>query len=288
MAANPMQRKSRLAFILGMLVAILIAGVIIMLLLTQIKKVKKEKQDIIDAQPKLATVYTVLERVEKGEELGEMNSIQIDMTKIPENAVTSDMFVDEEGNDVNFKALIDIEPNTIITDSMIEKNSEKSESMRIVEYNMISLPSKLDINQYIDIRIVMPDGTDFVVLSKKNVIDANSSTIWLKLAEKDMVTLNTAIIESYIIEGSKLYATVYSDNTQQELTTTYVPSDNVNALIQANSVDVAKNDNVRGFIENYVNIKSADERISNVQAGFSTEQQKMKSAREAFLGEIGY
>lgn len=289
MASNPMQRKSRLAFIMGVLVTILIAGVVVLLLFTRIKKLQDEKQAIIDAQPKLATVYTVSERIGRDGEISELTPIQIDNTKIPPNAINSEAFYDEEGNQKTFKALVDIEPNTIITESMIEENSKDSDSMRMVEYNMISLPSTLEAGQYIDIRIAFSTGADFVVASKKYVEDANSTTIWLKIGEKDMMTINCAIIESYIIDGVKLYATVYTDATQAEIKNTYTPNDTVVSIIKANSnKDISSPIGMRTFVESLMDGKTEEEKASAVDAGFSSEAQSLQAARSAFLGDIGY
>ena len=289
MAANPMQRKSRLAFLLGMLVAILIAAVIIMLLFVQIQNLKDEKQALIDAQAMKVTVYQVTERVAKDGEIPELTPIQVESTAVPENAIQSEDITNEEGEMKNFKALIDIEANTIITTSMVEENSDNSDSLRLVEYNMITLPSTLEAGQYIDIRIAFSTGADFVVASKKYVTDANSSTIWLELGEKDMLTINCAIIESYIITGTKVYATLYTDATQTQSTVTYTPNDNVVTIIKANSnIDVTSPIGMRTLVESLLSGKSEDERASSVEAGFSTEEQALKSAREEFLGEIGY
>ena len=47
MATNPMQRKARNSFLLGMLVMLLIAGVVIALLFMQLmNKIKKEKEEL--------------------------------------------------------------------------------------------------------------------------------------------------------------------------------------------------------------------------------------------------
>jgi hydroxymethylpyrimidine pyrophosphatase-like HAD family hydrolase len=48
MATNPMQRKARNSFLLGMLITLLIAGVIIAFLAIQLKnKLDKEKEEVI-------------------------------------------------------------------------------------------------------------------------------------------------------------------------------------------------------------------------------------------------
>lgn len=345
MASNPMQRKSRLAFILGMLTTVLIAAVIIMLLLMQIKKVKKEKQDLIDAQPILEQVWVAKENIFKGQEFfrlvdGSPEDVEVksvDSTMVPEfalkqadvydntldekyaqyvenkeNGGDSEEEPEEENNNNNnnnnyddeeeentepglYVATTDISKGTIITLSMLEKNPQISESYRLVEYNMITLPSELSDGQYIDIRITLPNASDYVVISKKKVEKCNSTTIWMNLTEKDMLTLNCAIIESYMMTGTRIYAVLYSDATQNSLANTYVPNNEVMSVVNANGGAFMANDTIqqvmqqmRDTINNTLNGMDAEERASNVESGFSTEEQALKSAREEFLGDIGY
>ncbi|MBR3132793.1 MAG: hypothetical protein IKG42_01745 [Clostridia bacterium] len=289
MAVNPMQRKSRLSFVMGILVAVLVAGLVIMLLFVKIKKLQDEKQELIDSQPVMTTVYTVSERISKDGEISELTPLQMDITKVPDNILTSSDFdyEDEDGEykQKTFKALVDIEPHTVVTKSMVEENSDKSDSLRLVEYNMFTLPSTLEAGQYIDLRIAFSTGADFVVASKKYVEDANASTIWLKLGEKDMMTINCAIIESYIIEGTKIYATLYTDSTQAKATVTYTPNDTVVSVIKANSnIDVSSPIGMRAFVESLLDGKTSDERASLVQSGFNSEASSLKATRDELMG----
>ena len=180
---------------------------------------------------------------------------------------------------------------------MIEKSSE-SGTFRMGEYTMITLPSKLNAGDYIDIRIAYPTSADFVVLSKVKVQDANTNTIWLKLAESQMLLLNEAIIESYIVDGTKLYASQYVDAAQVELNATYVPNSTVASLIQANSftdydkalIDDSNKDvmDIRKYIESVLSKYTEDEKTDKVKEGFTTEKTTVQAAREALMGDLGY
>lgn len=87
MAVNPMQRKARNSFLLGMIVSLLITGIIIVILFLQLKKVKDEQA----AEAKLrVNVYTLNQDVKSGQVLTEdMFSIQATTkTTIPSNATS--------------------------------------------------------------------------------------------------------------------------------------------------------------------------------------------------------
>ena len=108
-------------------------------------------------------------------------------------------------------ATIDIPKGTIITEKMLTLKSEAAtdsnnmnSTYRIVEYSMIMLPTELQKGDTIDIRISYPNGQDFVVAAKKVVEKTDSTSIWLKLKEDELLKMNSAIIESYSVEGAKL------------------------------------------------------------------------------------
>lgn len=124
-------------------------------------------------------------------------------------------------------AAVKIPKGSIITKDMIlpkedSLTKEENKTQREVEYNMVTLPSELADEDTIDVRVSFPNGQDFVVLSKKTVKKADASTIWLKVNEDEILKMNSAIVESYLIEGAKLYAVNYSKpGLQPQINTTY-------------------------------------------------------------------
>ena len=91
-------------------------------------------------------------------------------------------------------ATIDIPKGTIITEKMLTLKSEAAtdsnnmnSTYRIVEYSMIMLPTELQKGDTIDIRISYPNGQDFVVAAKKVVERTDSTSIWLKLKEDELL-----------------------------------------------------------------------------------------------------
>ena len=64
MATNPMQRKARNSFLLGMLVTLIIATGVIALLFMQLKKVKEEQQKEIQER---VSIYVLNADVKSGE-----------------------------------------------------------------------------------------------------------------------------------------------------------------------------------------------------------------------------
>lgn len=306
MAMNPMQRKVRNSFLFGFLIAVVIAALVVGLLFMKIKKLNEEMTKL-QTQEDLAmkTVYVVNDSVKKGEKISTFSTKSVPAQMVPDNAITesniSDYQSDDESENSDSSAIVakvDLSQNVILTTDMIEKTKEAS-TYRMVEYNMISLPSLLKEGDYIDVRIAYPAATDFVVLSKIQVESCNSSTIWLKVSESQMLTLNCAIVESYIIDGTKLYATQYANEAQSELNATYIPNDNVIALIENNGTK-AENDEIsnlgkngtvvsaREYIDKILEQYSSEDQTDKVNDGYTNEKNTIQAAREALLGDMGY
>lgn len=137
-------------------------------------------------------------------------------------------------------AKININQNTIITSDMLALGELLTDDIRKQEYNAVVLPTDLTSGDYIDIRMMLPNGQDFVVLSKKMVelpmINGmeSESTIWLEMSEDEILTMSCAIVEAYRINGSKLYATKYKDpGYQVAAEITYPISAEVEQLIKS-------------------------------------------------------
>ena len=129
-------------------------------------------------------------------------------------------------------AKIDLSSGTVLSNSMLTQKTEQlSKDLREQQYNMISLPTDLAAGDFIDIRLQLSDGGDYIVASKKNVQKADATTVWLNMNEEETLAMSNAIVEYYTMAGSKLYATKYTDpGTQEAAVATYSPNDTVKAL----------------------------------------------------------
>jgi len=320
MAMNPMQRKLRNSFLFGFLVALIIGGVAIGLLIMKNKKTQEELVKVQQANKiALKTVYVAKKDIGKNENVS-LVPASVPSQYAPKNAITSENVgnyllknEDENGEEVDppdpeeepeqyaMIAKVAIKENTILTEDLVERSAEAS-TYRLVEYNMISLPSKLQEGEYIDIRLACL-GYDCVVLSKVKVQSCDNTTIWLKLSESQLLTLNYAIIESYIMQGTKLYATQYANSAQAGLNPTYVPDDNVMNLIKSNLTK--DSEEWKLFMEESEDNSSAlafrneiiyslrgesfsEDDVDAIEEGYTAETTNTQAARDALMGDLGY
>ncbi len=290
MTMNPMQKKARTSFLLGMFLTLIITGIIITLLILQLSKMKQE-QAAIEYQK----VYVLTSEVLSGDNLiGKGTFKEVEKTNTPSNAITS-------ANQAEYitevaTAKIGLRPGTILTTDMINQDGkENSSDVRLQEYNMVVLPSQLEEGEFVDVRLRLPSGEDYIVLSKKHIEQTDSETIWVKVSEDEILTMSNAIVEAYIMEGSLLYATTYVDaGIQNASTPTYVPSQNVinlmnvNPNITATAMNALSQRYTEAVRNQRQNINAAlggysGETLTNIEARLQEEIERQKTARQQYV-----
>lgn len=316
MAMNPMQRKANNSFLLGILITLLITGLIIAFLIFQLSNLNKQMQE---EEAKLKQVYVLNTDIMSGQvitsDMLEMKTI--DGSAIPANAITpvdvdnKGTVVDESTGNVIRKldvvTKIDLKSGTILTSEMIATADELSSDLRRLEYNVVQFPSQLQTGDFIDIRLRLPSGEDYIVVSHKEVeipvVDGvdSENTMIIKMNEVETLTMSSAIIEAYIAEGSYLYATRYVDAGMQEAATpTYLPSDSVINLMNKdpNCANEAKqelfkrnNDSsyksaVRNPINDELNQNSEDAQ-DNIISSVEEELKAAQEERQKYLESLG-
>ena len=225
MATNPMQRKARNSFLLGMLITLVIAGAIIALLFIQLKNYKEKEQE---EKANSVKVWVLGQDVISGQVITtDMLTQQVvNKNYVPTNAIGNITVLDnyaledKEGNEVYTKydknnnnpklyinknnkeyevqkedetdnyyiigsnnskeylelnsvpliAKVTMKKNTLLTTELLSKgDNQVQDDVRKQEYNMIVLPIDLVTGDYVDIRVMFPNGQDFIVVAKKKL-----------------------------------------------------------------------------------------------------------------------
>ena len=305
MAMNPMQRRATRSFVIGFVIGIMIAVAVAFFFYQQVKQLKAELAEVISKQ---STAPVAVGTLESGKVLNYAEDLmmsQVQTTVPKEDMLTENDFsiIDENGNlieqEVTLK--VTVPSGTIITKDMVAIGEKVvSDDIRTVEYSMINLPSEVLDGDYIDIRLLFPGGQDYVILGKKKVEKCTDTTVWIKQTEEEIMTLNNAIIDSYLAEGSKLYATRYTEpGIQKAAQQTYPVSNEVLDLIRQSPsiVTEAKNAlaeryNSARMQENRDNVVNPalgdpEDRSSSVSSGISAEISSLQDARKEYLESMG-
>ena len=299
MATNPMQRRARNSFLIGFLLALIIMAVVVVGL---VYKIQGLNGDIDKLESLQKEVYVASGYIQSGAEVT-IDSFKCDtvQTTIDDNELIEDedfQFIDEQsgaiiekydsdGNPKQKKmiAKTNVPAGTIITKDMLEESEDQmTADQRLQEYNMIILPTLLTNGKYIDVRFQLPEGEDYIVVAKKEVIHTNESSVWLKMSEDEILTLGNAIVEAYTIPGSKLYATPYIEPGRQAAATpTYAVSLAVMNLINTNP-NIRK-EAKEGLWRRYNEQEQVDQRNNHINKALESYYDNMKESVEAGLQE---
>ncbi len=360
MATNPMQRKARNSFLLGMLVMLLISGIVIALLIMQLMdRIKADNEELANS----VNAYVLNQDVRSGQIITtDMLTLKtVNRTLVPSNA-TSDISLiqnyalqDKEGNDVYTRyvndephlyitidgteyeleqeeetdnyfitrnnnnkeyvelnsvplvAKVNMNANTLITTELLSKSDNAvQDDVRKQEYNMIVLPMDLATGDYIDIRLMLPSGQDYIVVSKKEVeipvvggVDS-SDTIWVNLSEDEILHMSCAIIDAFQINGAKLYATKYTEaGMQAAATPTYPINESTSRLLESdpnileramaeirarynsNNSASLRND----YINNVINAQG-EQATTNIQTNMEESITNSQNSRQEYLDSL--
>lgn len=304
MASNPMQRQKRVSFLLGFLTMLLLSTVVIGFLGYTLFKIKEEEKA---EKAAMKDVYIISADVASG---GTIDATVMKMQKVagtvaPSNRFASSNLFDEEGNErTDLVAKIDLKVGTVLTADMVTIDSEKTTSdLRKQEYNIATLPTEIQTGDYVDIRIRMPSGLDYIIIPKKQITIPEImgmpavDTFTVNLAEEETLAMSCAIVEAFHCVGSEIYLTIYTDPGMQ---TAAIPTYHVNnATIQLigknpNVVQEAKealanrynaNDagnSTRSEIQNQLNQHYEDAK-DNIESGIEEHITKQKEYRQQYL-----
>ncbi|KSV59167.1 hypothetical protein [Acetivibrio ethanolgignens] len=139
-------------------------------------------------------------------------------------------------------AAVDIPKGSIVMANMV--SMDIAANYRERECSFIWLSSNLLNNDFVDIRILFPNGEDFVVIPKKSIKspDIANNNVFLWLTEDEIERLDSAVVDANL-HSAKLYTTRYvRPAIQSASTVTYQPNSSVMALMSSNPdvVDQAK------------------------------------------------
>lgn len=293
MATNPMQKKARISMLIGVIIGLVIGAIIIVILFMQLNKLQKQMEE---TKASTRQAYVLKSDIKSGTNITINDLMQVSVHK---DVIPTD-YITEEDITENTIAKLDLTQGTVLSRTVIQESDAKiTADLREQQYNMIVLPQYLEIDNYIDIRLMLPNGQDYIVVSKKRVKNISEDTVWLDLYEEETLAMSNAIVEAYIMKGSKLYATTYVEaGNQTNAVPTYVPSTAVINLM--NSDSNITNEAKQGLAQRYTQalrdrreqeINSqvnavGEEAKSNLETNMEQEITKSKEARKQYLDSL--
>ena len=231
--------------------------------------------------------------------IADLKQVAVTKDAVSLSSLTSENFLTAVTENSLYK--INLKAGTILSTDMIAQAEDiTQDDTREQEYNMIVLPTYLEIDNYIDVRLRLPSGEDYIVVSKKKVTNADEITMWIRLSEDEILTLSNAIVEAYQIDGALLYATTYVEpGIQAGASVTYVPTMSVSQLINSNpnviqtaKEELAKRYNNSTLYSGRTNVidpavgAAGEQAQTNVSTGTATSIETQKESRSNYIKEL--
>lgn len=252
MILRPQRYRTLLGFLLGMFISLIILGIAFFYYQSNVNKITEQKildiknsaiEEYFKSHP-TSLIYIAASEKKAGEVLTDQDLIPAEISSdiLPADAITDPSSVLGKVTRCN------ISKNTAITKSVLYEEEDYPDDMRLVEYTTVNLPQKLEPMEFIDIRIMFPNGLDYIVLSKKQVKDLQrqssenqKNTIWFHSGEEEILRMASAMIDASVVDGTILYAVPYvAPDIQSEAVKTYPSNPEVQSLILQNPNIVQK------------------------------------------------
>lgn len=134
---------------------------------------------------------------------------------------------------MGYEAVVPIKASVPVQNNMVCEFVIGNDT-RLYEISAATLMTTQNEHDYIDVRILYPNGEDYIVLSKKQVKDLTLENCIFNsyLSEDEILTYSSAIIDAYTVAGTKLYTTKYIEsNLQKEAEVNYpVKAETINLM----------------------------------------------------------
>lgn len=187
-----------------------------------IKTLNKENEvlqkEVDDYNANLTTVYQVVTDVKANNSIvsTDIEAVQTLAGSVPENVIT------DEDDLMNKMYKIDLDAFTYLTEDMIETEI-LTDDMRELDVVLDEVPIGIEEGDYVDIRIVFPEGQDFIVMTHKKIVSMSNNVLKLIVGEDDFYSYESAKTDKSYYNTTKLYAVRYVEAGLQSAAKDYYP-----------------------------------------------------------------
>lgn len=283
-----MKRKKRNRMLIMIVVIVLLALIICSFF--EYSKIQDLKAANIMYQTELSnnqqTVYVATDLINAGDivtDTGENANVE---KQTVYTGLESYNYITE--SEMNTRAKVDIAAGVpvmynMVTDVVVDNDT------RDYEISVANLTTDQKENDVVDIRVIFPNGEDYVILSKKQITNLNleNCVFTSQLNEEEILRFASAIVDAYMTTGARIYTTRYvEENIQETSTPNYPVRETTIALINSDPNVVTKatetlNLEARLSLEQRLGTLTEDE-LDAVSEGFGLTD----TAKSSVLGSI--
>lgn len=220
------------------IIIMIAAGVGLFLSRKQVNMLKEQyEQTSATMKANQKSVYVAIADITAGDKLEE--GVNVDTQQIYSGI---DDAVYMTADDLGKLARINIASGAPIQASMVAAQDITKDS-RYKEISVVNLTTDQKSNDIVDVRILFPDGTDYIVIPHTEIRDLRGSVFNLVLNEEEILRLDSAIVDAATL-GGRLYTTKYVEANLQDDATPFYP-------VKQSTIDlIATDPNVLTMAEN--------------------------------------
>lgn len=204
-------------------------------------KIKKDKNTIIELNERNnelelevqsygnpVSVYTVNEDILSGNVFDRNMVVEIPTV----DTLITDRYVLNLDDIENYIYKVDVTKGTPLTYDLFTQEII-SNTDRYYDIVADIFPVEPRVGQYYDLRMVTPNGIDYIVLSKKRVHSFYGEAIKVILNEEEIHQYQSALVDCFLNSGTYLYVDVYVEpGMQKKASVYYPPSEEVLAAME--------------------------------------------------------
>ena len=204
---NQIKKKMLIGFGIGLLIGVVISAIAIAYSVITVKGYREgTSKEFIEKYQKSVPCFT--RDIRQGEKILDdmIQDVRVHINNVPENVETG-VIVGQVAK-YNIPKGIPIVAG-MVTEQLIAKD------LRQIESNVILMPSDVVEGDIVDVRIMYPNGTDYVVAKEIQVDKINDTTLYFNVDEEELLLIDSATVDSFLYQGTKIYAVKYVEPDSQ-------------------------------------------------------------------------
>ena len=212
-----MRRGRGKLLVSALIMASIIAIALLVLVILGRNSIKSYEQQISSLKSSIEVnqkyVYVAMDDIEAGDVIKQDGNV---IKQQIASGIDAGLYITDADFIEDLVSLVDIPAGQPIMRNMLT-NEDVSPGVMEVEINVATLLVDSSTNDYVDMRIAFADGSDFIVLAKKQMKNLiyNTSTWYTDLNEQEILTLTSAVTDAYSNTGTYIYLTRYTNPTIQ-------------------------------------------------------------------------
>lgn len=247
------QRKKNLimAWILGATMSMIIIMVLGYIFREKLQVFLELPTKIVEIEDNRVETLVASRPIEKGTilEFGDIEIILVDPTYM-----VKEQFESVEAL-VGKKLILDTDKYLPFTAPMFMDSEIVDKNLRLHEYSFVELPYLLEVGDVVDVRIAFPTGQDYIILSQKSikgyertVENVHKGLLNIVIEEEEILLMSSAMVDAYLIDGTKVYMVKYVSPDQQEAAIVNYPMNQSVLMLFNNNPNIKNMPNIEDVV----------------------------------------